>query len=170
MPIWRGVGAPPPAARRPPALTRIATGALPPSPLPSLSPPADRRPPPAEISPRGVADLAYHPRVALIKTVTNGDKTAVFKAVSLGHVVSIVFGLASIIGAQQTWLWAEAHERTLIVDSIRIQITTDITTRATIEDRRFEQLERKVESLDHDLDALAKQVNVNTGKLGQLPR
>jgi len=108
--------------------------------------------------------------MAIIKSVTNGSGTAVFKAVSLGHVVAIVFGLTSIIGAQQTWLWAGSHERDLIVSSLRLQITSDIEKHESADDRRFAAIERDHEELTNRVSEMAereanleKQVNINTG-------
>ena len=103
--------------------------------------------------------------MAFIKDVTNGGGTAVFKAVSLGHVSAIVFGLTSIIGAQQTWLWAGAHERNVLVATIRAQITQDITMHAAVELARFGDIERRVANMEEQLDAAQKQINLNTGKL-----
>ena len=108
--------------------------------------------------------------MAIIKSVTNGSGTAVFKAVSLGHVVAIVFGLTSIIGAQQTWLWAGAHEREMIVASIRNQITTDLAAHSNVEDRRFDQFERRLSIVEEKLDEAQKQINVNTGIIGTMKR
>ena len=87
--------------------------------------------------------------MAFIKLVTNGDSTNQFRAVSLGHVVSIVFGLVSIIGAQQTWMWAAAHERELIVSSLRLQIVSDIERHAIVDDRRFIAIEKDIERLQN---------------------
>jgi len=86
--------------------------------------------------------------VALIKHVTNGNSSVVFKAVSLGHVIAIVFGLVSVIGAQQTWMLAAAHERDLIVTSLRLQIVSDIDRHALIDNRRFAAIERDIEQLN----------------------
>ena len=101
----------------------------------------------------------------VIKTVTNGDRSVQFKAVSLGHAAAIAFGLCSIIGAQQTWLWAESHERSMIVTTIRTEILNDIGTHAAFEEKRFDQMDRRIESLERDLDAAQRQININTGKL-----
>ena len=110
--------------------------------------------------------------MALIKHVTNGNSSVVFKAVSLGHVVAIVFGLVSVIGAQQTWMWAAAHERDLIVTSLRLQIVSDIERHAIVDDRRFTDMEGHLASINERLDMMAereadleKQVNQNTGIL-----
>ena len=103
------------------------------------------------------------PNVALIKTVTNGDRTAEFKAVSLNHVMGIVFCLVSIIGAQQTWLWAGAHEREMIVATIRLQIVSDIDRHANGDNARFSTIERKLEHIEAGLDETLKQMNKNTG-------
>ena len=106
----------------------------------------------------------------VIKTVTNGDCTSQFKAVSLGHAAAIAFGLCSIIGAQQTWLWAESHERSMIVASVRAQIVSDIERHSMVEERRFASIEREHLELTGRMDAmtereanLEKQVNINTG-------
>ena len=101
--------------------------------------------------------------MALIKTVTNGDRTAEFKAVSLNHVMGIVFCLVSIIGAQQTWLWAGAHEREMIVATIRLQIVSDIDRHANGDNARFSTIERKLEHIEAGLDETLKQMNKNTG-------
>ena len=116
--------------------------------------------------------------MALIKHVTNGNSSTVFKAVSLGHAVAIGFGLVSVIGAQQTWMWAAAHERELIVSSLRLQIVSDIERHAVVDDRRFNDLDIHIENIGKRLDAMAereanleKQVNINTGVINhQYPR
>jgi hypothetical protein len=108
--------------------------------------------------------------MAIIKTVTNGSGTATFRAVSLGHVISIFFGLVSIIGSQQTWLWSAAHERDSIVTMLRMQITTDIEKHEQTEERRFDEIEGHLADINRRLDAmfereanLEQQVNRNTG-------
>ena len=108
--------------------------------------------------------------MGVIKLVTNGDSTTQFRAVSLGHAVTIGFGLLSIIGAQQTWLWAGAHEREMIVTSIRNQITTDLTAHSNVEDRRFDQFERRLSIVEEKMDDAQKQINVNTGIIGTMKR
>ena len=108
--------------------------------------------------------------MGVIKLVTNGDSTTQFRAVSLGHAVTIGFGLLSIIGAQQTWLWAGAHEREMIVTSIRNQITTDLASHSNVEDRRFDQFERRLSIVEEKLDDAQKQINVNTGIIGTMKR
>ena len=108
--------------------------------------------------------------MALIKHVTNGNSSVAFKAVSLGHAVAIAFGLVSIIGAQQTWLWAGAHERDMIVASVRAQIVSDIERHSMAEERQFAAIERDHLELTGRMDAMSereanleKQVNINTG-------
>jgi hypothetical protein len=103
--------------------------------------------------------------VAIIKDVTNGSGTTQFKAVSLGHVVAIIFGLVSLIGAQQTWLWAGAHEREAIVSQLRLQIVSDIERHSVIEERRFAAIERALERIENTDDAQTKQIQINTGKI-----
>ena len=103
------------------------------------------------------------PNLPIIKTVNNGDPLTNFKAVSLGHAVAIVFGLLSIIGAQQTWLWAGAHEREMIVATIRLQIVSDIDRHANGDNARFSTIERKLEHIEAGLDETLKQMNKNTG-------
>jgi len=103
--------------------------------------------------------------VAIIKDVTNGSGTTQFKAVSLGHVVSIIFGLASIIGAQQTWLWAGAHEREMIVTAMRAQLVADITSHTAAEEIRIGQIDRRLEMLERQMDDAQRQININTGKI-----
>jgi len=106
--------------------------------------------------------------MGIIKLVTNGDSTVQFRALSLGHAVTIGFGLLSIIIAQQTWLWAGAHERALIIESVRVQITNDISMHAIVDRQRFDQIERRLEAMDQALDRTMQQVNMNTGKLGSM--
>jgi len=108
--------------------------------------------------------------MGVIKLVTNGDSTTQFRAVSLGHAVTIGFGLLSIIGAQQTWLWAGAHEREMIVTSIRNQITTDLAAHSNVDDRRFDQFERRLSIVEEKMDDAQKQINVNTGIIGTMKR
>jgi len=103
--------------------------------------------------------------MAVIKTVTNGDRSAAFKAVSLSHVVAIVFGLLSIIGTQQTWLVAGANERRLIIETIRVQIAQDISTHAAFEEKRFDVIDRRLAILEGGLDDAQRQININTGRL-----
>lgn len=105
------------------------------------------------------------PNLPIIKTVNNGDPLTNFKAVSLGHAVAIVFGLLSIIGAQQTWLWAGAHERDQIVASIRVQIVTDIDRHSNADNIRFDFIERRMIHLEAGLDEALKQMNKNTGNI-----
>ena len=106
--------------------------------------------------------------MGIIKLVTNGDSTVQFRALSLGHAVTIGFGLLSIIIAQQTWLWAGAHERDLIIESVRVQITNDISMHAIVDRQRFDQIERRLEAMDQSCDRTMQQVNLNTGKLGSM--
>ena len=103
--------------------------------------------------------------MSIIKTVNNGDPLTNFRAVSLGHAVAIVFGLISIIGAQQTWLWAEAHERDLIVATIRLQTVSDIDRHSNGDNIRFNAIERKLEHIETGLDEVLKQMNKNTGQI-----
>ena len=106
--------------------------------------------------------------MGIIKLVTNGDSSTQFRAISLGHAVTIGFGLLSIVIAQQTWLWAGAHERALIIESVRVQITNDISMHAIVDRQRFDQIERRLEAMDQSLDRTMQQVNLNTGKLGSM--
>ena len=103
--------------------------------------------------------------MAIIKLVKNGDSTREFRAVSLGHAVTALFGLLSIIGAQQTWLWAGAHEREAIVTQLRMQIVSDIERHAIIDDRRFTVIDRAIERIEDVDDAQTKQIQINTGRL-----
>ncbi len=103
--------------------------------------------------------------MAIIKTVTNGSSSREFRAVSLGHAVAVVFGLCSIIGAQQTWLWAGANERRLIVESLREQIAQDISTHAAFEEKRFEVIDHRLSAIERSMFETQRQVNINTGKL-----
>ena len=105
------------------------------------------------------------PNLPIIKTVNNGDPLTNFRAVSLGHAVAIVFGLLSIIGAQQTWLWSGAHEREMIVASIRLQIVSDINRHSSGDNIRFNAIERKLEHIETGLDEALKQLNKNTGQI-----
>ena len=103
--------------------------------------------------------------MGLIKLVTNGDKTATFQAVSLSHAATIVFGLVSIIGAQQTWLWAGARERALIVQQVKADIASSLAMHDDRDTTAFRDLGRRMDSIERRLDTLEKQVNINTGKL-----
>jgi len=103
--------------------------------------------------------------MAIIKLVKNGDSTREFRAVSLGHVVAVTFGLASIIVAQQTWVTAGAHEREMIVTAMRAQIVADITAHAAAEDNRLGQIDRRLEMLERQMDEAQRQININTGKI-----
>jgi hypothetical protein len=57
----------------------------------------------------------------LITRVTNGKDAKTFWAVPLPYVLTIVFGLCSIIGGVGTWAIASANERAVIIDIIRIE-------------------------------------------------
>jgi hypothetical protein len=105
--------------------------------------------------------------MALIKTVTNGSSSAQFRAVSLGHAVTIVFGLLSIIGAQQTWLWAGAHERAQIVSQIKFDIAEDMRAHDLRDESRFREIDRRLDKLELSMDEAQRQININTGKLEQ---
>ena len=76
----------------------------------------------------------------LIKRVINGEKDAkAFWAVPLSYVLTIVFGLCSIIMGVGTWATAAAHERGAILDIIRTEtkLTIDpIDKRLTIVEAR----------------------------------
>ena len=108
--------------------------------------------------------------MGVIKTVTNGDRTSQFKAVSLGHAAAIAFGLCSIIGAQQTWLWAGAHERSMLAaafkEDIRSAVTDHIKTDADkwVEvNRRMAAQEERITAVYEHLITVERQVNINTG-------
>lgn len=100
--------------------------------------------------------------MAIIKTVTNGDRTIVFKAVSLGHAVTILFGLLSIIGAQQTWLWASAHERSVI----SAQVAEESKEHGIVK-MQIATLDMELRALRTRFDAAERQININTGKIEQ---
>lgn len=103
--------------------------------------------------------------MGVIKTVTNGARTATFKAVSLGHVVTMVFGLTSIIGAQQTWLWAGVHERNAIVKEMRADLAQSMSSHETTDSDRFDDMDRRLSSMERSMDDAQKQINLNTGRL-----
>lgn len=103
--------------------------------------------------------------MSLIKLVTNGSNSVQFKAMSLGHVVTVVFGLLTVIVAQQTWLWSGAHERQLIVTTIRIQIANDIEHHSFTDNVRFQSIEKKLDHIEDGLDDAVKQLNRNTGSI-----
>jgi hypothetical protein len=102
--------------------------------------------------------------MGIIKTVTNGDRTAQFKAVSLGHALSIIFGLVSIIGAQQTWLWAGAHERAMIVAEVKREGAETTRLHELHDDLKFKEIDRRLEHIEGDLEYAQRQINLNTGK------
>ena len=103
--------------------------------------------------------------MAIIKTVTNGSSSTQFKAVSLGHAVTVLFGLLSIIWAQQTWLWAGARERALIVQQVKADIATNLALHDDRDNHVFSDLERRLASIERRLDSNERQININTGKL-----
>jgi hypothetical protein len=76
----------------------------------------------------------------LIKRVTNGEKDAkTFLAVPLPVVLSVVFGLCSIIGAVVTWAASAANERGAILDIMRREmalLTEPLDKRLTIVEAR----------------------------------
>ena len=109
--------------------------------------------------------MRYTPGVALIKSVTNGKDASTFKAISLTHALPILFALCSVIGAQQTWMWAAAHERTIILDNIRAQIVRDISRHADFENNRLDQTDRRVTTLEIAVVNAQQQININTGRL-----
>ena len=103
--------------------------------------------------------------MAIIKTVTNGSSSTQFKAVSLGHAATVGFGLLSIIGAQQTWLWAGARERSLIVQQVKADIASSLSMHDDRDTAVFRDLERRLDSIERRLELSEKQININTGKL-----
>ena len=105
--------------------------------------------------------------MAIIKTVSNGDRTAQFKAVSLGHVVAIVFGLVSIIGTQQTWLWAGAHERSMIIVEVKRENAETTRLHEAHDDLKFKEIDRRLDHIEQALESAQQQINLNTGKLEQ---
>lgn len=93
----------------------------------------------------------------IVKSVTNGHDTKAFKAVSLTHVLVMVFGLASIIGAQQTWLFAQAAERSSVVSELRAEITRAIdqheVTSSRVYNLQLAVLEARLSILERRIDA-----------------
>jgi len=93
----------------------------------------------------------------IVKSVTNGHDTKAFKAVSLTHVLVIVFGLASIIGAQQTWLFAQAVERSRLVSELRAEITRAIdqheATSSRVYNLQLAVLEARLATIERSRDA-----------------
>ena len=108
--------------------------------------------------------------MAIIKTVTNGSSSTQFKAVSLGHAATVGFGLLSIIGAQQTWLWAEAHERARIVHQVKADIASSLSMHDDRDTSVFRDMERRLDSIERRLDLDERQININTGKLDLMPK
>jgi hypothetical protein len=103
--------------------------------------------------------------MAVIKLVTNGDSTNQFRAVSLGHVVAVVFGLCSIIGGQQTWLWAGAHERSMIITQIKTEIAEDQRLHDARDDSRFKEIDRRLDRLELSMESAQRQISLNTGRI-----
>ena len=103
--------------------------------------------------------------MGVIKLVTNGDNSTQFRAISLGHAVTIGFGLLSIIGAQQTWLWAGAHERAQIVQQLKADIAEDLRLHDVRDDGRFQEIDRRLNKLEASMESAQQQINVNTGIL-----
>ena len=108
---------------------------------------------------------AIIPPVALIKHVTNGKDASVFKAISLTHALSIIFAMCSVIGAQQTWMWAAAHERSMIVQQVKADIASSLAMHDDRDTSVFRDMERRMESIEQRLDADERQLNIITGRL-----
>jgi len=108
--------------------------------------------------------------MGIIKLVTNGDSTVQFRALSLGHAVTIGFGLLSIIIAQQTWLWAGAHERAEIVEQVKEDIAEDQRLHDASDEGRFKEVDRRLSIVEEKMDDAQKQINVNTGIIGTMKR
>lgn len=108
--------------------------------------------------------------MGVIKLVTNGDSTTQFRAVSLGHAVTVLFGLLSIIGAQQTWLWAGAHERSMLAAVFKEDIRASVEAHAKADEakwievnRRQTEHEARLTAIYDHLITVERQVNINTG-------
>lgn len=108
--------------------------------------------------------------MAVIKLVTNDDSTNQFRAVSLGQVVAVVFGLCSIIGAQQTWLWAGAHERAMLAAAFKEDIRAAVDSHIKGDESKWVEVNRRMAEHEDRLTAVyehlitvERQVNINTG-------
>jgi tetrahydromethanopterin S-methyltransferase subunit G len=106
--------------------------------------------------------------VAIIKTVTNGSNSAQFKAVSLGHVIAIVFGLVSLLGAQQTWLMAAANEREAIIEEIKRDNDRSREAHERVDSAKFDEINRRLAEIETQVHALERQVMINTGRIERL--
>lgn len=105
--------------------------------------------------------------MGIVKIVQNGDKTATFRAVPLSTAVTILFGLCSVIGAQQTWLWAGAHERAMLAEQMDTKIDRALASEKAVAALHFLTLDAEVRGLNDRLNAAERQININTGKLEQ---
>ena len=103
--------------------------------------------------------------MAIIKLVTNGDKSETFKAVSLSHAVTIFFGLVSIIGALGTWNLAITWDRSMLVSMIRAEMSETVeadTTATRLAIKQIDDRLRAIEQSDHEQE---KQIIRNTERL-----
>ena len=82
--------------------------------------------------------------MAIIKLVTNGDKSETFKAISLAHAVTIVFGLFSVIGFMGTWLVASIHERGVVFDTVRQEIVAAVTANEALTVTRITSIDARL--------------------------
>ena len=108
--------------------------------------------------------------MAIIKLVTNGDKTEVFKAVSLAHAVTIFFGLVSIIGALGTWNLAITWDRRLLVQMIRDEMETTMLADSTATTLAIAQLDSRLHAIEVQLREDERQIVRNTERLDNIAR
>jgi len=108
--------------------------------------------------------------MAIIKLVTNGSGATTFKAISLGHAVTIFFALVSIIGALGTWNLAITWDRSMLVRMIRDEMATTMRADATATSLAISELDRRLHALETQSHENEKQIIKNTEKLDNIAR
>ena len=106
--------------------------------------------------------------MGVVKLVTNGNGTSTFKAVSLGHAVSILFGLVSIIGGLATWNLAISWDRRLLVQMIRDEMETTMRADNTATTLAITQLDARLHALQAQIREDEKQIIRNTERLDNI--
>jgi hypothetical protein len=106
--------------------------------------------------------------MGVIKLVTNGDNTATFKAVSLGHAATIFFGLVSIIGALGTWNLAITWDRSMLVSMIREEMALTMKADNTATTLALAQLDGRLRDLEQHVHEQEKQIIKNTQRLDHI--
>jgi hypothetical protein len=106
--------------------------------------------------------------MAIIKLVTNGDKSETFKAISLAHAVTIFFGLVSIIGALGTWNLAITWDRSMLISMIREEMAITIKADSTATTLAISQLDGRLHLLEEQVHQNENQIIKNTERLDHI--